>query len=188
MTLLRPIRTRTHTHTHTHTYTSARLFFWLSSVGHASLLPLFPPLTADALTALLLIEAHLAISCLLLQRHHRGAALTWPWYDRLYLLGLQLVLLLVAWVHPYLLADRWPFLARMASSAYCALGLVGVWARSYQLLWLHDEEEKVEGKSAGGGGGGSSSSKAPKAAAAAPAPAPAPAGPVRRSRRSRREG
>lgn len=127
---------------HTH-QTTAHLAFWLSTVGHAALLPLFPPLTADALTAYLLLQAHMLVAWLLTQaaHPHDEAALRWPWHERLYFLGLQFVLVFTLLLHPWLLADRFPFLARLACSIYCGVGLVAVWLRSYQLLWEAGDEE-----------------------------------------------
>lgn len=112
-------------------------------------MPLFPPCTADALAAYLLLQAHTLLAWLLTTATH-PAALQWPWVETLYFVGLQCTLLFALIVHPLLLAVRLPFLARMACSVYCAVGLLAVWARSYQLLWS-EEGEAVAARPAGNG-------------------------------------
>lgn len=117
---------------------TAHLAFWLAAIGHASLLPLLPPLTADALTAYFLIQAHTLLTWALTAAAHPNAALQWPWYETAFFVGLQATLLFVLLIHPWLLAARFPFLARMLCSVYCAVGIAAVWLRSYWLLFAEE--------------------------------------------------
>jgi len=67
------------------------------------------------------------------------------------------MLWVVAVLHPLLGGERFPFGARLLSSVYCGVGMVGVWGMSYRLVVLEEEgggeeEGGREGGKEGGGG------------------------------------
>ena len=194
----------------------ARLFFWLSTIGHASLLPLFPPLMPEALMAWGLVQVHVCVCVYLLGKEgllvsgdgeeeeeegETGSVVSmFAWPEWVYLVGLEGVLLFVLVVHPLLLVERLPFLARMVSSVYCSVGMVVLWAWSYRLMALvaqeaeeeeeEEEEEKEEEKKVTRGrakkNGETARAEAPAAAAAAaaarsPSPPPPPPQPKKKN-------
>jgi alpha-1,3-glucosyltransferase len=134
-----------------------RLFFWLSTIGYASLLPLFPPLSPDSLTAFLLIHLHALGSWFGLGKEgllggEGGGEGAFSLLESLYLAGLECMLWTVAVIHPLFAQDRFPFGACLVSSVYCSTGMVGVWAESYRLLWQEHQEGGDEGGEEGGKG------------------------------------
>ncbi|GAB5036292.1 dolichyl pyrophosphate glc1man9 c2 alpha-glucosyltransferase [Nannochloropsis oceanica] len=135
-----------------------RMFYYLSCIGHASLLPLFPPLTADALTAFMLIQVHVVGAWVLLEGEGLvGGRREGGWVEGAYLVGVEAMLWMVAVGHPLVGAERFPFGARLLSSVYCGVGMVGVWLWSFRLLVVEgegeeegeEEEEEEEGEGRG---------------------------------------
>lgn len=105
--------------------TDARWTLFLGIVGHYSLFPLlYKP-------ELILIKhsmhvVYTGISVLLFRNIHGGQFLTIP--ERLYLYGFVFLSLFENIVHPSLNLDRTlPFIPLMATSVYCALGVIYFW-------------------------------------------------------------
>lgn len=109
----------------------ARLYLWLSVVGHASLFPLFPPLSPETPTKLALFLLGSASTYTAL---HATTGLTLGPLEWAYALGLGLMVVFTEVVHPVWVVGRLPFLARLASSSYCVLGVAICFLQSYRLL------------------------------------------------------
>ena len=68
--------------------------------------------------------------------------------EAMYIAGLVPLDAFCSFVHPLLLAPRWPFLPLMATSTYCALGVLHATALTYR-LWAD-----ASGAAPAGGGDG----------------------------------
>lgn len=105
--------------------TDARWTLFLGTVGYYSLFPLLfkPELILIKHTMLVVYSG---ISILLYRKIHGGQFLTIP--ERLYLYGFIFISLFENIIHPWLNLDRrFPFIPLMATSVYCALGVLYFW-------------------------------------------------------------
>ncbi len=130
----------------------ARDFVLLVSAGHAALFPLLLG-PAAAPIKWLVVGIYFAVAAAGLGRLHGGGGSSkeggaaggsskeagaagggWlPWWCRLYMAGLVPLELYCSLGHRQLWGEKLPFVPLMLTSVYCAVGVVGVWAR--MCLW-----------------------------------------------------
>ena len=130
----------------------ARLLVLLSSAGHFALLPLLHEPAEWALARLLPLTYLFALLLVLSTRLGAAASdspshassspppsllgFLRPW-EALYLFGFVPLDAFCSLLHPLLLAPRMPFMPLMATSVYCALGVLYASGLAYQLWWEH---------------------------------------------------
>jgi alpha-1,3-glucosyltransferase len=103
--------------------THARLLTLLSASAHYALLPLLHEPAEWALARLLPLAYHLALLTALRERLGTPTVGLVPW-ESAYLFGFVGLELFCSFAHPMLLAPRLPFLPLMATSVYCAVGVI----------------------------------------------------------------
>jgi len=106
----------------------------------------------------MLIQVHVVGAWVLLEGEGLvGGRREGGWVEGAYLVGVEAMLWMVAVGHPLVGAERFPFGARLLSSVYCGVGMVGVWLWSFRLLVVEgegeeegeEEEEEEEGEGRG---------------------------------------
>ena len=111
--------------------THARLLLVLSSAGHYALLPLLHQPAEWALSRLAPLAYFVAALAALRARLPGGVGLRG--WEAAYLAGFVPLELFVSFAHPLLLAPRMPFLPLLATSVYCAAGVLDATALCWQL-------------------------------------------------------
>eukprot|EP01112_Ceratiomyxa_fruticulosa_P006912 TRINITY_DN1784_c0_g1_i4.p1 TRINITY_DN1784_c0_g1~~TRINITY_DN1784_c0_g1_i4.p1 ORF type:complete len:532 (+),score=67.97 TRINITY_DN1784_c0_g1_i4:132-1727(+) len=125
----------------------ARLFFFLSTVGHYSLFPLlFTPLEAPI--KICLWGIYTLASYVILKNLH-GPAFRLSALEALYLFGLLPLCLFVEILYPLVLVKHSPFLARMVflpllmNSLYCGVGVLYTFLKMYKVIFSAPNKKTV---------------------------------------------
>jgi len=115
-----------------------------SAAGHYALLPLMHEPAEWALTRLLQLAHFCATLAVLRGRLHAPTVGLRSW-EFAYLAGFVPLDALCSFVHPLFLAPRMPFMPLMATSVYCAFGIVHATGLSYRLWteYLSDRFDPV---------------------------------------------
>eukprot|EP00050_Salpingoeca_kvevrii_P015916 m.51117 g.51117 ORF g.51117 m.51117 type:complete len:507 (+) comp6588_c0_seq2:1-1521(+) len=115
-----------------------RAFFMLCAAGHYALLPLlFEP--QETAVKLLLYGLFLFLVVRVLE-------VRLGLLEKVYLAGIVVLQVFVGIVHPLVFGQRLPFLPLLATSAYCAVGVLYAWLGAYRSAWTAPVLARVASK------------------------------------------